>query len=188
MERRELLKLMLVLTGGAMIGGDLIMSGCNTTGTGAKAFAITDTDVAFLDEVGETILPKTSSPGAKETGIGKLMRTIVTDCYEEKDQAIFTAGFKKLDDACEKMHKTTFLKATPEQRTSLLVSIDKEAKDYNKNKKKEDPNHYFTMYKQLTLWGYFTSEAGATKALRHIAVPGKYDGDFPYKKGDKAWS
>jgi hypothetical protein len=42
--------------------------------------------------------------------------------------------------------------------------------------------------KQLTLLGFFTSEPGATKALRHIAVPGKYDGALPYKKGDKAWA
>jgi hypothetical protein len=44
------------------------------------------------------------------------------------------------------------------------------------------------MVKQLTIWGYFTSEPGATKALRYVAVPGKYDGNFPYKKGDKAWA
>jgi len=44
------------------------------------------------------------------------------------------------------------------------------------------------MMKELTLLGYFTSEVGATKALRYIAVPGRYDGNVPYKKGDKAWA
>jgi hypothetical protein len=44
------------------------------------------------------------------------------------------------------------------------------------------------MIKQLTILGYFTSETGATKALRYEAVPGKYDGAYPYKKGDKAWA
>jgi len=38
------------------------------------------------------------------------------------------------------------------------------------------------------LSGYFTSEIGATKALRYVAVPGKFDGSYPYKKGDKAWA
>ena len=42
--------------------------------------------------------------------------------------------------------------------------------------------------KQLTLFGYFTSKEGATQALRYVAVPGKYVGDYPYKKGDKAWA
>ena len=57
-----------------------------------------------------------------------------------------------------------------------------------KAKKAEDPNHYFHLMKQLTLLGFFTSEPGANKALRYIAVPGHYDGCVPYKKGDKAWA
>jgi hypothetical protein len=80
------------------------------------------------------------------------------------------------------------MKITPEQRKELLNELDKEQKDYAKNKKKEDPAHYFTMMKQLTLLGYFTSEPGATKALRYVAVPGRFDACIPYKKGDKAWA
>ena len=44
------------------------------------------------------------------------------------------------------------------------------------------------MMKELTLLGYFTSEVGATKALRYLPVPGRYDGNVPYKKGDRAWA
>ena len=53
---------------------------------------------------------------------------------------------------------------------------------------KENPNYYYTMMKQLTLLGYFNSKEGATQALRYLPVPGKYDGSYPYKKGDKAWA
>jgi len=72
--------------------------------------------------------------------------------------------------------------------TTFLTALDKEAKDYQKNKKKEEPTHYFTQMKQLTLFGYFTSKEGATQALRYVAVPGKYEGCIDYKKGDKAWA
>jgi hypothetical protein len=80
------------------------------------------------------------------------------------------------------------MKATPEQRHALLSGIDKELKAYNADKKKEDPTHYFGLMKQLTLLGYFTSEIGATQALRYVAVPGRYEGCIPYKKGDRAWA
>jgi hypothetical protein len=43
------------------------------------------------------------------------------------------------------------------------------------------------MLKQLTLLGYFTSEIGCTKALRYVETPGGFNGNVPYKKGDKAW-
>ena len=103
---------------------------------------------------------------------------------------------------------------SPEQKHDFLVGLDKEAKDRDKElsdkaskmsdeerhkrtlaqhagtykrNQSEDP-HYFGMMKQLTLWGYFTSKPGATQALRYIAVPGRYEGCIPYKKGDKAWA
>ena len=187
MERRELLKMIALVTGGVFIGGDLLLSGCkNPPSIGGDTF--NENDISFLDEVGETILPRTKSPGAKDAAIGQFMTVMVNDCYDEKDQKTFHAGIRKLDDACEKMHKTGFMKATPEQRTSLLVALDKEAKDYAQKKKKEDENHYFTQMKQLTLFGFFTSKPGMTQALRHVAVPGKYDGALPYKKGDRAWA
>lgn len=75
-----------------------------------------------------------------------------------------------------------------EQRHSLLTELDKEAAAFQKTKKPDETKHYFTMLKELTLWGFFSSEVGATKALRYVAVPGKYEGTVPYKKGDKAWA
>ena len=53
-------------------------------------------------------------------------------------------------------------------------------------RKDEMPNHWFTMVKQLTMLGFFTSKQGASEALRYIAVPGKYEGDVPYVKGGRA--
>jgi hypothetical protein len=95
---------------------------------------------------------------------------------------------QKLEDASKKKNGKSFMESTPQQRHDLLVEVDKEAKDHQSKKKEDDPNHYFTLMKQLTLWGFFTSEPGATKALRYVAVPGRYEGCIPYKKGDKAWA
>ena len=186
MERRELLKMIAALTGGAFIGGELLTSCKSGPLVGGATFG--EADTAFLDEVAETILPATKTPGAKAAKVGQFMVVMVNDTYEDKDQKIFHAGIGKLDEASKKANGKSFLEATPEQRTTLLTALDKEAKDYQKSKKPEDQNHYFTMMKQLTLFGFFTSKEGATQALRYIAVPGKYDGAYPYKKGDKAWA
>ena len=187
MERRELLKLIALATGTAFIGGDLFLSGCkNSPALGGATFS--ENDIGFLDEVAETIIPKTTTPGAKDAAVGTFMTVMVNDCYDKKDQQTFHEGIKKLDDACQKANNTSFMKATPEQRTSLLTTLDKEAKEHAKSKGKDDPNHYFTMMKQLTLFGFFTSKPGATQVLRHEAVPGHYDGALPYKKGDRAWA
>jgi hypothetical protein len=113
---------------------------------------------------------------------------MVKDCYTPDDQKIFKKGISDLDEASNKKFNKKFMEADAKQRTQLLTELDKEQKEYSKTKKPEDANHYFTMMKQLTLVGYFTSEVGATKALRYLPIPGKYDGNYPYKKGDRAWA
>lgn len=187
MNRREAISSVTLLLGGTLLGAEAFLSGCKNPAADAS-LSFSATDISFLNEVAETILPATSTPGAKEAKVGDFMTVIVKDCYEAKDQTIFKEGMNKLQEACKKACGKSFMEATPEQRHDLLVALDKEQKEYQSKKKPEDPNHYFRMMKELTLWGYFTSEIGATKALRYVAVPGKYEGCIPYKKGDKAWA
>jgi len=108
------------------------------------------------------------------------MGVIVTDCYDAKDQKVFKDGLAAL--------ASKFSAANAEAQQKMIVDLDAEAKKYQETKTSEQPSHYFTMIKQLTLWGYFSSEIGATQALRYVAIPGKYEGCVPYKKGDKAWA
>ena len=186
MNRRELLKMVAAATGGVVIGGEFFLAGCKNPDAGVgESATFGESDIAFLDEVAETIFPKTSTPGAKDAKVGQYMSVMVTDCYEAKDQEAFRDGMKKINEACDKMHKHGFMKASPEQRKELLVSLDKERAEYQKTKKKEDPNHYFQAFKQLTIMGYFTSKEGREGATNYQPVPGKYQGDIPYKKGDK---
>jgi archaellum component FlaD/FlaE len=206
MNRREALGRVGLILGGTVIGAEFFISGCKSGSSVNTEDLATPETTAFLDEVGETILPETSTPGAKAAKVGAFMAVMVKDCYTEDDQKVFKEGIGKLDEASSKKFSKKFMEITPAQRTELLTGLDKEAKEYaakktkdtdaEKEKLKADanykvkdiPNHYFTMMKQLTLLGYFTSEVGATKALRYLPVPGKYDGNFPYKKGDRAWA
>ncbi len=189
MNRRDALSRVALLLGGTVVGAEAFLSGCRTADKkyGAE-LTFSKEDVAFLNEVAETIIPATTTPGAKEAKVGEFMTTIVKDCYEEGDQKVFVEGMKKLDEASKKKNDKSFMSSSKQQRHDLLVSLDNESKEYQKNRKENDANHYFNLMKQLTLWGYFTSKPGATQALRYVAVPGRYEGCIPYKKGDKAWA
>ena len=189
MDRRQALSRVALILGGTIIGSGVFLEGCKPADQPAKTGMNFDQeDVAFLDEVADTILPTTSTPGAKAAKVGAFMTVMVKDCYEEKDQKTFRAGMGKLNEASKKKFDKLFVETTPEQRHDLLVEIDKEQKEYTAKKGKDDENHYFRMMKELTLLGYFTSEIGATQALRYVETPGRYDGCVPYKKGDKAWA
>jgi hypothetical protein len=185
MDRRELLKTIAVLTGASVVGAEFFLTGCTTkTSNGI----LSNSMLSLLDEVGETIIPATNTPGAKAAQIANFMNAIVSDCYTKEEQTVFLKGVSQLDEAANKTFKQTFLNCTANQKHDLLVSLEKEAKTYNDTKPKDSPSHYYTMMKQLTLWGFFSSETGMTETLRHVPIPGKYQGDLPYVKGDKAWA
>jgi hypothetical protein len=179
-----------LILGGTVIGANIFLEGCRPADKKVMTgLDFQPEDIAYLDEIADTILPTTaSSPGAKAAAVGTFMTVMVKDCYEEKEQKIFVEGMNKLQDACKKKNDKYFMECTPQQRHDLLVELDKEQRDHTKDKKKEDADHYFRMMKELTLLGYFTSEIGATKALRYVESPGRYDACIPYKKGDKAWA
>ena len=190
-DRREAIKRVSMLLGGvALVGGSAIWTGCRNdrTPSASTGGAFTPDDVALLDEVADTILPETKTPGAKAAKVGAFMAVMVTDCYDEHDQQIFRAGMKQLDDASQKANGKSFMASTPKERLTLLEALDREQKAYMDKKKPTEPSHYFRMMKELTMLGYFTSEIGYTKAQRYAEAPGRFDPCTPYTKGETSWA
>jgi hypothetical protein len=182
MDRRDLLKMIAAATGMAMVGGDLWAADQKSADAGKALF--TQSDIALLDEIAETILPKTDTPGAKEAGCGAAMAVMVTDCYELQQQTVFFEGLKSIKALAKKQFGKDFMQLDQAQKHQLLSELDQQAR---KAAGGAIP-HYFTLLKQLTLLVFFTSKVGANEVLRYVAVPGRYDGNMPYKKGDRAWA
>ncbi|WP_459048284.1 gluconate 2-dehydrogenase subunit 3 family protein [Stenotrophomonas sp. PSU_St99] len=188
MDRRELLKMIVAATGAAMVGLPALVQGKAPAAGAMPAFS--DAEIGTLDEIAETILPRTRTPGAKDAGAGAFMATFVSDCYSARQQATFRAGLVDID----KRAGGRFVSLTPEARTELLRALDAEAKarkaDVTETGTPEEGDampHYFTMLKQLAIFGFFTSKVGATGVLQYVAVPGRYDGDLAYTAGTPAW-
>ena len=196
-DRREAVKRVSFMLGGmALVGsGSGLLTACTNANRDAvvkagSAGTFAADDIAFLDEVSDTILPTTAkSPGAKAANTGAFMALMVTDTYSPEDQKVFRDGMTALNEASKKANGgATFMAATPAQRTTLLTALDKEQFDFQKTKKKEEPQHYFRMMKELSMLGFFTSEIGYTKAMRYKESPGPFQPCVPYTKGDPAWA
>src|SRR5207302_3628165 len=186
-DRREAIRQVTVLLGGvALVGGSSLVAACERAqrcvgATGAGAGTFSAQDVALLDEVAETILAETKTPGAKAAHVGAFMALMVTDTYEDREQQIFRAGMRKREQAA-------FLAAEAAERLALLERLDREQKAYMDGKADDAPAHYFRLMKELTLLGYFTSEIGCTQAQRYRERPGRFDACVPYTPGESAWA
>ena len=187
MNRREALTRMVAITGAMAIGAEFFLTGCQHPEAKKRTLALTPTELALLDEVGETIIPATNSPGAKAAGVGPFMAMIARDCYDDASYASFRGGLAKIEESSQKHHGKPFVAVSPSDRTALLNEFDREQRAYMKEKKRADPPHFFKLMKELTLLGFFSSEVGCTKAMRYVESPGSFDGNVIYKTGDRAW-
>ena len=176
MNRREALSSVALLLGGTIIGSSAFLSGCKAN-PDAAAGVLSAADMSLLNDIAEIIIPTTNTPGAKAAKVGEFMGVIVTDCYEAKDQKVFKDGLAAL--------ASKFSAANPEAQQKMIVDLDAEAKKYQETKTSEQPTHYFTMIKQLTLWGYFSSEIGATQAPAMLRFLENMKDVFLTKKGIK---
>ena len=211
--REAVLRVTAILGGIALTGGTALITGCRENKVGQP---FTADEIAYLDEIADTILPATSTPGAKAAKTGAFMALMVKDTYSPEDERIFRDGMRKLDDASKDKNGATFMKATPEQRLALLQTLDREEFNLSEKRKAEakqksdqflaekEQNQppstattvtkvterpakgYFRMMKELALLGYFTSEIGMTQAQQYMESPGRYDPCVDYKPGEKA--
>ena len=188
MHRRQALQNVALLLGGSLVGGNIFLAGGCKPATPTVEGLFTAEMQTLLGEIAETILPATATPGAKEAGVGEFIPVMVRDCYDAVHQKVFVDGIASIEKLSKEKYGSGFLKITAEQRTALLTQLDKEQKEYQNTKEKGGPPHYFRLVKELTLLGFFSSEVGATKALRYVAVPGRFDGCMDYKKGDRAFA
>jgi hypothetical protein len=131
--RREAIRRVSALLGGAaFVGGNNLLAAIERVGSTAAAprapGKFTAQDVAYLDEIAETILPATKTPGAKAAQTGAFMALMVTDCYSPLERQVFMDGMLNLDQAAREAHRVSFMAATPAQRLGVLTTLDVEQK------------------------------------------------------------
>ena len=205
--RREVIQQVAAMLGGAaLVGGDRLLAFSFDDEALARAMAqgtgpLSAADVALLDEIAETILPETATPGAKAAKTGAFMALMVTDVYTAPAQQVFRDGLRSVDETCRRTNGTAFMQATAAQRLTVLEALDREQKQVMEARvpapsnrapaptsSNDEPAHYFRMMKELALLGFFTSEIGCTKALRYIESPGRFDPCAPHAPGDRSWA
>jgi hypothetical protein len=135
--RREAIQRVSLLLGTVtFVGGSALLTACErerpATVAGGSVGTFTTEDIALLDEVAETILPETKTPGAKAAKTGAFMALMVTDTYDARDQKIFRDGMRALDEESRKANGgASFISATPQQRLALLERLDRDQKSIN---------------------------------------------------------
>lgn len=159
----------------------------------------TDPDLGYLDttkdllaSIADTIIPKTDSPGASECMVPEFIINMVKNCSDVPTQNKFIDGLERLVSYTNKEYSKTFMECSEDEKLAVLTYFESSDKPWTgipgKVQKRYLGTPFFPTLKRYCAIGYFSSEGGATKALRYAHIPQKYIACEPYAPGQKAWA
>jgi Gluconate 2-dehydrogenase subunit 3 len=145
-----------------------------------------DTVVAMIDQ----IIPATETPGAKGARVNEFIDVILTEWANDEERRNFMNGLADVDKQSDTLFGKNFADASADQQIALLRSLDEAAaviRARSDHKTRPAPwklegrdlqmqDDFFTVFKKMTMHGYYTSEIGFSQELKLQIIPGAQHG------------
>ncbi len=136
----------------------------------------------------DQIIPATETPGAKEARVNEFIDVILTEWANDEERRNFLSGLADVDKQSNTLFGKDFAAASQEQQVALLRALDESAAITRSDRKTRPPvwepqgrdtqlqDDFFTVFKKMTLHGYYTSEIGFSQELKLQIIPGAQHG------------
>jgi hypothetical protein len=193
LDRREALKLFALSSALPVLPADLLIAFRNVhaslPATPALKVLSAHQDATVV-AMAELIIPRTETPGAKDTRVNEFIDRILADWSADEDRARFLRGLDDVDTRSQKLFNKNFTDASSGEQSEILRLLGEELaqasaalanapRGYRGSIPQPD-NNFYLRFRELTLIGYFTSEPGFTQQLHEEIIPGRYDGCIPF--------
>lgn len=173
----------------------------HTARTGEDAF-YTAEELAAVAALADAIIPATDTPGALEAGVpatlDALMRTWASDATQQGHRTAIAMVSARLNE----LAGSDFTKLSSDQRNAAVAALDAEAyaggapptamsivsKGPGFTPEGQPVAIQYRALKSLIAQAYYASEAGATKELHYLNVPGKWIADAPLSQVGPTWA
>jgi len=175
MNRRSGLKTLIIISTGAALIPSCLQDKKKSS-LSLKNIKINDNEEELLSGLSETIIPKTSTPGAGDISAHWFALMMIDDCYPPDDQEKFQKGLTEFEALTKKKFGNPFTKCTPSEKIALLKSVE------NKNDIPPNAAFFYNTMKRLTIQAFTSSEYYLTKVQVYKLVPGKFIGCVPVNK------
>lgn len=178
MNRRKALAALAAMFAAAATGSHRLLAADSTAAGTIRSGILPYPVVEMLNEFGETILPETpSSGGAREARVGEFMAELFRDFSGEKERAVVLEDIEKINVSGKARFSRVFMALNLTERHELLMSLEGDG-----------GAEYYRRLKSVVTWGYFSSQVGATQALQHVPIPGRFEGCITVEPDYRAWS
>jgi hypothetical protein len=151
-------------------------------GLAAKSAAapLTTDEWTLIGEVSELIIPTTDTGGALAAGVPDFVKMMLSEWFSAEERENFIAGLQEFSAGGKYGKKFGELTASQKDQYfgELLAAAEGAATAARAP--------FVVLMKRLTIFGYYTSELGATTELRQQMAAAKYEPAAVVKPGDRA--
>jgi hypothetical protein len=187
MERREALKALAILTGGAVL-----VPSCNFFKedilVAYKNLQVTPSLQQLLALVAETIIPAGKTKGAADLAVQDFILVMVNDCLDAEQRKKFMQGLNGFNDYSKKVGDKSFSKLTPEEKTKvvetgLTMKTDPDFKapanededDKTERENEESVPDFLKITKRFNIQGFMMSQYIQTEVKPFKLIPDHYE-------------
>jgi len=184
MQRRDALKALALLTGGAVL-----VPSCDFMKEDILAayrnLQVTPSLQKLLAAIADTIIPAGTIKGAADISVQDFILVMVNDCMKEEKQKVFMQGLSAFIDYSKKAGGKSFAKLTSEQKSAVVLAgfdIKNEPAENENEKQKltrenEDAvRECLQITKRFTIQGFMMSQYIQTEIKPYQLIPGEYQG------------
>ena len=186
-ERRSAIKKLATLCGLALSANSLSLMAESFSSprdiSRRKKRLLNQQQLVLVSELSELIIPTTDTPGAIGADVHNFIGYQTAYCFNKDEQQQLVLFLEKISTSAKKAYKKDFLACEKHQQIELLTHMEQAQGEFTA----EDREH-FKQFKALVVFGYYTSEVGASKELAYLAIPGGYKGSVKFSTVGKAWS
>jgi len=175
MERRDLLKAFGAATALALLPNEAMAAWARVAAGVRPAGGLTTAQLALAGAIGDTIIPRTESPGATDVGVPAFIDVIVSENYTDADRAAFSIGLDALETQLKSSSGVAFADLAGADREIGIAALEK-----NTDRRTEPMRTYWRL-KGLVIHGFFTSERVMKDVLKTQMMFGQFDGSAPMR-------
>ena len=203
LSRRQILERMAIASGGAI--SLAILSACDgdvkvpTETSNITLKALNENQLELVADIADTIIPDTETLGAKSVNVHYLVDELAANWMTADEREGFLMDLTTLDERIKTEKGVSFSELDLDGRGAVLDQLGAEMLaaggtntglgDITNSDDNTGRKHIYRELRELIIFGYYTSEVGATEELSYDAIPGEYSGCIPLSDvGGKAWS
>ena len=154
---------------------------------------LSDEEARFISSMVDTLLPRTTTPGALDVKVDIFLDTLMAKTYNVEEQKNVRSEMAAFNEMCSKDHGGEFADLDQSGKAAALQVAETNSATFNGGVwgtavGEQAPVAFYRRLKAMAVWAYCSSEEIGEHVLKYDPIPQEYLGCIPLKEGEHRWS